>query len=401
MPTVSDSTTFVDPQGLDAGGGRPEHADIAAHDAGTTTGVTDSTITIGIHAPLTGAAPLRAESFEIGKDLYWEKGNNGEPVIIYGRRVKVVFQDDQYNPSHARAVCQELVEAEHAFLLIGGAGTDQIQACAQYAAHDAIPYLSNGVTEIGLSQLDNYFAVSMSYPDQAPLLADYMRSHQNELGWGGDPAKVVMIATNSPNLDDAVLAFTSAMPGAKVIRPEKGDRGASMAGILCTGTVKNYEVVFPMSGGAFFLEMIGASKCNPQYVGVGVGFGIDEIARVGCSTGGLEGSRFFSPAPAFADSDRYDPAFRRAAGPRADDIMFLFWGISKTLHQLLLQAGPNLTREGFITSTESATVHSDSYPDLRFSPADHFGAQQVNVLRAVCENVSGHFITETAFRSAF
>lgn len=37
---------------------------------GDTTGVTPTTIKIAIHAPLTGAAPLKASSFDAGKDLY-------------------------------------------------------------------------------------------------------------------------------------------------------------------------------------------------------------------------------------------------------------------------------------------------------------------------------------------
>ena len=55
-------------------------------------------------------------------------------VKINGREVHVVFKDDHYNPSYARQVCQQMAQQNHAFLLIGGAGTDQIKACAGYAA---------------------------------------------------------------------------------------------------------------------------------------------------------------------------------------------------------------------------------------------------------------------------
>lgn len=364
---------------------------------GTTTGVTPTTIKIGIHAPLTGAAPLKAESFNAGKDLYWENGNNGKEVEIFGRTVEVVFQDDQYNPSHARAVCQQMAEEQEAFLLIGGGGTDQIQACAQYAASKGIPYASAGVTEKGLTTLPNYFAFSMSYPDQAVLLAQYMQANKGPLGWSGDPAKVAVVATNTPNFDDAVAAFQGALSGVRVFRPEKNERGSSMAGQLCTGTLKNFEVVFPLAAPTYFIEMAGASKCNPQYVGVGITQGLNTVASTGCRTGGLDGSRFFSPAPAFADSSKYDPLFRQAGG--SDDIMFLLWGLSKTLHQLFLKAGPNLTREGFIAASNTATVKTGVYPDLKFTPTNHFGASQVHVLRADCS--TGQYVTEQAFKSSF
>lgn len=364
---------------------------------GTTTGVTSTTIKIGIHAPLTGAAPLKAESFNTGKDLYWLRGANGKPVVIHGRKVQVVFQDDQYNPSHARAVCQQMAEQQQVFMLLGGGGTDQIQACAQYAASKGIPYLSSGVTEIGLTKLPNYFAFSMSYPAQAPLLAQYIKRN-----FTTDGARVAMVATNTPNFDDSVAALQQAFPGVKVFRPEKNESGTSMAGNLCTGTLKRYDVVFPLTAPTYYLQMAGAAQCRPQYVGVGVTMGLDTVARTGCQAGrATEGARFFSPAPAFADSNKFDPGFRQAAGSAADDIMWLLWGSSKALHQGFDLAGPNLTREGFIQAMSSASIKTGIFPDLQFSPSDHFGANQVHLLRNVCTGSGGNYVTEAAFKSSF
>lgn len=391
------TTTQGGPAAPGEGGGGTE-----APIAGDTTGVTDSEIIIGIHAPLTGAAPLKASSFAEGKDLYWEKGNNGRPVEIYGRRVRVIFQDDHYNPSYARTVCQQMTEQDNAFLLIGGAGTDQIQACAQFAAQQGIPYLSGGVTEIGLRGLPNYFALSKSYPQQAYMLADYIRQKKREFGWSGGPERVAMVATNTANFDDVVAAFQDAMPGAAIFRPEKNEAGESMAANLCTGTQKNYDVVFPITAPRYYLEMAGAAKCNPQYAGIGISMGLDEVARLGCRvTGGaIEGARFFSPAPAFADTDKYDPVFRRAGG--SDDIVWLFWGLSKDLHELLLEAGKSLSREAFIARSSEASVRTGVFPDLTYTPRDHFGAKQVHVLENICDGArTGHYETDVPFVSGF
>ena len=364
---------------------------------GTTTGVTSTAIKIGIHAPLTGAAPLKAESFNTGKDLYWLRGDNGKPVVIHGRKVQVVFQDDQYNPSHARAVCQQMAEQQQVFMLLGGGGTDQIQACAQYAASKGIPYLSSGVTEIGLTKLPNYFAFSMSYAAQASLLAQYIKKN-----FTTDGGRVAVVATNTPNFDDTVAAFQQSFPGVKVFRPEKNESGTSMAGNLCTGTVKRYDVVFPLTAPTYYLQMAGAAQCRPQYVGVGVTMGLDTVARTGCQAGrSTEGARFFSPAPAYADSNQFDPGFRQVAGSSADDIMWLLWASSKAIHQGFHLAGPNLTREGFIQTMGSASIKTGILPDLKFSPTDHFGASQVHVLRNVCSGSGGNYVTEAAFRSSF
>jgi branched-chain amino acid transport system substrate-binding protein len=382
-----------------AGGGGTAGGGGGTAGGGDATGVTATTIKIGIHAPLTGAAPLRASSFEAGKDLYWEKGNNGRRVLIYGRRVLVEFRDDQYNPSHAKQVCQEMVEREKVFLLIGGGGTDQIQACAQYAAGAGVPYLSGGVTEVGLRSLWNYFAASMSYPEQSRVLANYIKK---KLGVR-NASRVAMVATDTANFDDAVQAFTQSFPGVQVFRPGKNERGSSMAQNLCTATQRNYDVVFPLTAPTYYLEMAKAAQCRPRYAGVGITMGLDTVASTGCEGDQATlGARFFSPAPAFQDSDRYDRGFRAAGG--RDDIEWLLWGLSKSLHQVLLKAGKNLTREGFVQSTSRASVRTGVFPDARYSPRDHFGALNFSVLENVCQrrgNQAGYYVTRNAFVSNF
>jgi branched-chain amino acid transport system substrate-binding protein len=211
-----------------------------------------------------------------------------------------------------------------------------------------------------------------------------------------------MVATNTPNFDDAVGAFTQAFPGVKVFRPEKNESGTTMAGNLCTGTLRRYDVVFPLTAPTYYLQMAGAAQCRPQYVGVGVTMGLDTVARTGCQAGrATENARFFSPAPAFANSSDFDPAFRQVAGPAADDIMWLLWASSRVIHQALLKAGPKLTREGLVQALSTASIKTGILPDLQFSPSNHFGARQVHVLRNVCSGSGGNYVTEAAFVSSF
>jgi ABC-type branched-subunit amino acid transport system substrate-binding protein len=370
---------------------------------GDTTGVTSTSITIGIHAPLTGAAPIKQSSFDTGKDLYWKHGNNGKPVTIFGRSVNVIFADDQYNPAHARLVCQDM--AQKAFLLIGAAGTDQIVACAQYTASVGVPYLAAGVTTQGLSALSNYYALSMTYAQQSVLLANYIK---HDLG-NPPGSRVAMVAFNTANFDDAVSAFTRAYPGVKVFRPDKaassGDAFSFGQDTLCTGAaVKNFDVVYPLVDPNYYLAMAGGASCHPQYAGVGITMGIDQVAQVGCAGGATDGARFFSPAPAFHDAAKYDASFfkaTQAAGiSQPDDIMWLLWGVMKDVAQTLSKAGPNPSRQSFISSTGTATLHTGVFPDAQFSPSNHLGAKQVSVLKNVCSG-NGYYVTESAFRSGF
>src|SRR5207253_8800545 len=120
-----------------------------------------------------------------------------------GRKVKVVFEDDGYNPSQAVTGCKKMVQEDHVFMLVGLGGTDQIAACAQYAASVGVPYVSEGTTEQGLSTLSNYFGLSMTYKAQGLLLAQYMKNvlHVTRVG---------MIRGNTANFDDAHTAFRQA-----------------------------------------------------------------------------------------------------------------------------------------------------------------------------------------------
>ncbi|HEX9235415.1 MAG TPA: ABC transporter substrate-binding protein [Actinomycetota bacterium] len=364
----------------------------------TTTGVTASTITIGIHAPITGAAPVTDQSFEDGKDLYWKYGDNGKPILVYGRHVNVIVEDDHYNPSYATLVCKQMVEQDHAFLLVGGAGTDQIVACAKYAATQPgpVPYLSAGVTQKWLEPYSNYFALSMTYPQQVPLLVQYMKKRLGVT----NPSQAAMVATNTANFDDAVEAWQKLMPGSDVYRPDKSDTSApqSTSQQLCNGPLDKYKVVFPLVAPVFFLNMAGAASCKPLFAGVGITMGLDAVAQVFCGEGYRE-AHFFSPASAFHDVGQANKQFMRAAqakGVTPDDIMWLLWGLSGGLDELLTRAGPDLSRERFIQTTSTANVNGFGYyTSARYTPSNHFGATQVNMLKLHCPtNNTGYWLTE-------
>ena len=372
-----------------------------APSGGDTTGVTNDTIKIGLHAPITGAAPVPQASFEKGKDLYWEwlRRNN---VSINGRDVVVVSRNDNYNPSQAVAVCQEMVEEEKVFMLFGLAGTDQIQACARYAESAGVPYLSAGVTETGLTSLRTYFALWMSYKQQGPLLADMV---VDKLGGRGKVNGMVRFQT--PNFQDAHDSWISAMgsKGARVTydRAVPKTAGASDAQTVATELrQRGVDIVYILSSPSWFIQLANAAAqqgYKPQWVGVGITKALDTVANVACKNqSSIQNARFLHPVPAFADSAKFDPDFRRAGG--SDDIQFGLWGGSKVAGEMLKAPGKDLSRERFIHFAERMrSIRTGVVPPLSFSPSDHFGGSQMHLLRADCPN--SRFVTEQAFVSNF
>ena len=386
--------------GAPAGGGAPQPAaggGTAAPAAGgqtkvigsTRTGVDKDKIVVAIHAPVTGAAPLPATSFEKARDLYWKWVTEKKGEKILGRsKVEVLFKDDRYQPNTAVQACREL--AAQAFVLVGGGGTDQIQACGRFANQAKVPYFSAGVTENGLRGLDWYFASSMSYKQQGGLLAKYVA--KNMAG-----PKVAAIITDTPNFDDATQGWEAGVEATglsyyKTLRHPKGDTSwyNTYANELKNAGVGVVYINSSPVDYIRFAQQAGQQGFKPQFVGVGVTMGLNAVLGSGCPS--VDKGIFFSPFPGEDWAQQNLKAFFETAadaGAPADDIGLALWGNAAVFHELLkryeAKFGTDLTREGFrAIVAESQKVESGIFPVLNFTPQDHFGANQVHVLQADC-----------------
>jgi len=348
-------------------------------------GVTDKEIVIGMHAPITGAAPVPQDSVDKAKDLYFrflaERGG------IFGRNVRVVFRDDQFNPSRAVAVCREMVEQEHAFMLVG-IGTDQIISCARYASQVGVPYFAMGGSESAVTGLKTYFGLSQSFPQQAPMVAQMVKKEGK--------TKVGVVVINTPNYDDT---FNSLVAGAKgagltVVRADRISKQASQSEVLAE--VNNLrtagaEAVLVFVAPVTFLNLAHAAQSQayaPLWTGPGMSNGLNLVAEFGCPS--IAGARFLSPFPQVDVIDRFDadykPTYRKHnKGEEPDDLGLAVWGMEKTLHQFLKAVGPNLGRAALIRTLQSGQEFaSNIFPPLRYAPGKPYGSSQSHLLEADC-----------------
>jgi ABC-type branched-subunit amino acid transport system substrate-binding protein len=353
------------------------------------TGVTAQSITLAIHAPVTGAAPLPSTSFEKAGDLYWRWVTEAKGQKVLGRqKVEVIFGDDRFEPNTAVQVCRQL--ASRAFTLTGGGGGDQIQACGRFAGQARVPYFSVGVTEAGLEGNPWYFAASMTYKQQAPLLAQYVAKHH-------PGKKVGAIFMQTPNQDDAVAAWEAGrqregLPYTETLRHPKGNT-SWYSGYAKRLHEAGTEVIFLLTSPLDYIRFAQVAEdagYEFQYVGVGVSKGLNDVLRSGCDQ--VDGGVFFSPFPALETVAELDPDFQRAAdrfGAPDDDIAWALWGLAKLQHALLERYeavfGHDLTREDFRAVVEAAgRIETGVFPDVEYSPQNHFGGTAVHVLEADC-----------------
>jgi ABC-type branched-subunit amino acid transport system substrate-binding protein len=373
----------------------------AAPPAGDRTGITDKVIKIGIHAPVSGAAPFPQTSFSKGAPVYWKyldtKGG------VFGRSVQVVFEDDAFDPATAKRVCQKMVEQDKVFLLVGGGGADQITACAQYANSVGVPYLSAGVNQTGLNGLRGYFAVSQTYAQQSPMLAQLAKKH-----FGG--GKVAIAVEDTPSFADAHASIQKAMrdEGLEIVydKPLPKNTQQTQALAIANGLkTSGAKIVYILAAPTAFLNIAAAAAgqaYNPQYIGPGITSGLNLVASIGCPAIGA--ARFLSPFPQLDVIDRLDPDFKPAyskyAGGQADDIALALWGLNKGLNAMFQAAGKDMTRQSFVQTLESGKrFQTGVYPPVQYSTSNHFGGTQSHLLKADCQ--ARQYKTEAQFVSGF
>src|SRR4051794_41254088 len=84
-------------------------------------GITEDSIKIGSHYPLTGVAAPGYSEIPTGVKAYFDYVNaNGGGN---GRAIDYVYKDDAYNPTHTTQVVNPLVLEGEGFAPVGGLGT--------------------------------------------------------------------------------------------------------------------------------------------------------------------------------------------------------------------------------------------------------------------------------------
>lgn len=376
--------------GAASGGGGEDSAAPSAVQAptggGDTTGVTDTTIRIGVHAPVTGAAALPQQSFERGIGVYADYVNRKGG--IHGRKLEIIFRDDRFDPNSARTACKEMAEQQKVFMLVGGAGADQIDACARYASGLGVPYLSAGVHETrpglgDLGALQTYFATSLTYEQQVPLLARLV-------GTQFKGKKVAVLVGDNDSLNNFYARADAAVKkvaGSNLVLsrrvPKKTDVDAPAIGTqICNSGA---QAVMWNASPSGLINVSKSMPCRVTWFGPGLTNGLNIVASAGCPN--IDGALYYSPFPGMDKIDQLDPgfraAFRQKNGSEPDDLALAMWGLEKLIGQMLQATGKGLSRESFMgTIARVKRFDTNVYPATNFT--SRFGGTAMHLLEADC-----------------
>lgn len=152
----------------------PAADDDPAAATGDSTGVTDTTVTIGTHTPLTGPAAAGYSSISAAATAYFAYLNAQGGV--HGREIEYIVKDDGYNPANTQTVVRELVQQDEVFAIVNGLGTAPHQAVLEFLNQNKVPDLFVASGSTAWNQPDTYpytFGYNADYVVEAAALAQY------------------------------------------------------------------------------------------------------------------------------------------------------------------------------------------------------------------------------------
>ncbi len=362
--------------------------------AGSTPGVTASTITIGGTVPITGPAALFG-SVGRGADAYFKYVNAHGGVN--GRKIKYLYRDDGYDPSKTVALTRELVENDKVFAIFSTIGTDNTVATTDYLNAAKVPQLFAGTGTARIGDAYKTHPWTMGYlPSFRAEGAIYGRAIAKQPG-----AKVAILSEASDFGKDmtdglksglgakgsAIVAEQAYQPTDTSIDSQMSTLHASGANVLVLNVTPQYAILAYVAAHKFgwnpkiYVSSICISPNVMDIVRASVGKDVNgslSIAFVKDPT-----DKVWAKDPVVA---LYHSILKRyAPGAKAEDVYnFYGMGVAFTMVDALKHAGKNLTRASLL----AAAQHLDETnpfmrPSVKIatSPTDYYPISKAQLVR--------------------
>ena len=256
-------------------------------------------------------------------------------------------------------------------------------------------------TRTCLSDLDTYFATTLTYAEQAPLLIAQLQAQSiTEIG---------LVVSDTPSFDDALEAIKAAAEEAGItiaFETRINKTAAEPEQLSVVQELKNsgVEAVVLLSSPVVFIGLANQGlnqSFTPIWLGPGVTSGLNAVTTFGCPA--VETGEFFSPTPGLDVIDSLDPDFNPAyvqfgGGAAADDIGLQLWSLNKALGLMLEATGPELGRAAFMNTLVTTPAFDNGiYSPVQFTVDDHFGGTGAHLLDADCTLEPKQFTTAEQF----
>ena len=356
--------------------------------AAETTGVTATTIKLGISSPKTGSAGLVYGKLPGAMKAYFDYINaNGG---VNGRKITLVARDDKYLPTLAATQTKNLILDDKVFALVGALGT-----ATHARAYTAASLAKNNVPDLfvntgfsGFTNKTKYptaFAVLPSYAMEAKIMANFIKDNP-----ALKPQASFLIAQDDEFGIDGVGGFKSAghtFSDKPILYPQGGLTAALAEGALTLLSAAPGKPVLVLFGTTDSTATIlkAAEKLalttKFTFIAGSVGGDANTLLALGVKATTVDGIIAASFFPDAKDStDEYVKQFtaintKYNPGVTFDNIVLQGMNSAMLTVQALRAAGKNLTRAGLIKAIESkgSTFASAGLLPLNYSATSRVG----------------------------
>jgi ABC-type branched-subunit amino acid transport system substrate-binding protein len=356
--------------------------------AAETTGVTATTIKLGISSPKTGSAGLVYGKLPGAMKAYFDYINaNGG---VNGRKISLVAHDDKYLPTLAATQTKKLILDDKVFALVGALGT-----ATHARAYTAASLAKNNVPDLfvntgfsGFTNKTKYptaFAVLPSYAMEAKIMAKFIKDNPTLA-----PQASFLIAQDDEFGIDGVGGFKAAghtFTKPPTLYPQGGLTAALAEGALTLLSAAPGKPVLVLFGTTDSTATIlkAAEKLalttKFTFIAGSVGGDANTLLALGVKATTVDGILAASFFPDAKDStDEYVKQFtaintKYNKGVTFDNIVLQGMNSAMLTVQALRAAGKNLTRTGLIKAIESkgSTFASAGLLPLNYSATSRVG----------------------------
>jgi ABC-type branched-subunit amino acid transport system substrate-binding protein len=349
-------------------------------------GVSSSSVTFGTHQPLTGpAAPGYSEIAPASQAFFNYLNAQGG---INGRKITLIYKDDEYNPAKTVTVTHELVLNSKVFGLFEGLGTPTHTKVVGYLNASKVPdmFVASGCPcwDDGTTQ-PYTFGWQPNYTIEGKILGQYIKQHfagkkvgvfyqADDFGMGG----LTGIRYELPA--SQIVSTQSYQPGITNVAPQISAIKAAGAEVLVAFTTPIYTALGQLASFTLGFKpqlVISSVGIDPTTVG-GL---LKTFSKGKAGTELIEGAitSGYLPSPT-ETSNPWIALFQKVhaqydSGAPFDGNVVFGMANAYTLAQSLQLAGKKLTREDLVNAVNSngSKLMGPGLVPFRYSTSVHGG----------------------------
>ncbi|MGY1651622.1 ABC transporter substrate-binding protein [Geodermatophilus sp. SYSU D01119] len=392
MAAATVATTLAACGGGDSGGGGGGGG--SEENEASDIGITEDSIKLGAHYPLTGVAAPGYSEIPTGVQAYFDYVNaNGG---VNGRQIEFVYRDDAYNPTNTSQIVNQLVLEDEVFAIMSGLGTPTHNAVTDFLNSEGVPdlFVSSGSRLWDDVEEKPYtFGWQPDYEIEGKIIGQYVAENFPDARVGlflqGDDFGEDGAAGARQYLEDQIVAEETYVPGNTDVVPQISALQAAGADLVLGFNVPSYTALSQLTAlrlgyqPQWFYSNVGS---DPALVGSLLArFSEGAVSDASLLDGVL--TTEYIPGLDAPDNPWVQlwQQVWEESGQEGELTNYRIYGMSQayTMVQALQSAGQNPTRDDLVAAVEQAGSEWEGpgFTPFRYSEDRHAGYSGMLVSR--------------------